>query len=557
MQTFVQSAYYRVIVYILLGAVRTTRTVRRLSWVTAVLACLVSAGMSEISSAASGDLVSPPNIVIILADDLGYGDVNFEIPGQKEFSNPHINTPHLAALASQSLVFRHHYAAAPVCSPSRAGLLTGRTPTRCNIDLYINDLRDNDRRFLAGGETTIAEIAKQAGYQTVVFGKWHLNGADWEVADSWTGWTGSFPKQQGFDFGWVTKENPHFTRQLQVNTQKHPGDIFTVDGEPLCPMKGYTSDLVTDAAIGWLRDRPDKSKPFLMYLPYDAVHIRISSADRFEAMYDTGDVNRDAYYANVSHLDDAIGRLVGMIDSLEIAESTIIFFSSDNGPDVLNKWHGTSMCMGTSFPLYGHKYQLHEGGIRVPGLVRWPGVIRAGISDEPNSTLDLLPTICQLTQQALPEGREIDGTSLLPHLLHNERIKRTKPLYWQFEHPIEYATNGEGYLRKMNGRQRLPRPGANVAIRRGKYVLRGVSEQEYAPPTRFQLFDVTTDPEALHDISGENPRIVEHLREQLLSMHGSVDRDRRATVRFIESRGAQRIFSPSAGDDDRLPAPNR
>ena len=518
------------------------------------MAWIVSAFANSVVSAhalaAASEVDSFPNIVIILADDLGYGDVNFKIPGIKEFANPNIETPYLASLANQSLVLRHHYAAAPVCSPSRAGLLTGRTPTRCNIDLYINDLRDNDRRFLAGSEITVAEIAKQAGYQTVVFGKWHLNGADWDVADNWTGWTGSFPKQQGFDFGWVSKENPHFTRELQVNTQKHPGDIFSVDGTPMGPIKGYTSDLVTDAAIGWLHNVWEDDKPFLMYLPYDAVHIRISSADRFEAMYNTGDVNRDAYYANVSHLDDAIGRLVKAIDSLEISESTIIFFSSDNGPDVLNKWHGTSMCMGTSFPLYGHKYQLHEGGLRVPGLVRWPGTILPRVSDEPNSTLDLLPTVCELTQQVVPHDREIDGTSLLPHFLHNEKLTRSKPLYWQFEHPLEYATIGEGYHRKMDGRQRLPHKGANVAFRRERYILRGSSDRAYAPPNRFQLFDIATDPEALRDISGRHPELIDRLRKELLSMHASANSDRLATIRFIESKGVRPVFRPSSPADE-------
>ena len=163
-----------------------------LIWKTIVASWQVFAAVGIAVSAdavtCASEVETRPNIVILLADDLGYGDVNLELPGLKEFANPHIKTPHLASLAEESLVFRHHYAAAPVCSPSRAGLLTGRTPTRCNIDLYINDRRDNDRRFLAGEEITVAEIAKQAGYQTVVFGKWHLNGADWETAENWNGW---------------------------------------------------------------------------------------------------------------------------------------------------------------------------------------------------------------------------------------------------------------------------------------------------------------------------------------------------------------------------------
>jgi arylsulfatase A len=478
-----------------------------------------------------------PNIIYILVDDLGYGDVNFGLDNAGVFANPNVKTPCLAKLAKESVVLRHHYASSPVCSPSRAGLLTGRTPTRCNINQYINDTRENEKFFLRGYEITIAEILKSVGYETAIFGKWHLNGADWEEAESWSGWTGSFAKQQGFDHGIVCKEDPHFTRKLKVNTQKHPGDYFTVDGEPLGAIKGYSSDIISDRAITWLKEGRDSSRPVFMYLSYDAVHIRVGAADVYESLYDTGDARKDAYYANISHVDAAIGRVVEAIDGMGLKEDTIIFFSSDNGPDVLRCWDATYFCYGTSYPLSGQKYQLYEGGIRVPGLVRWPGKIRPGISDEPNSTLDVLPTLCDLAGAQPPSDRAIDGTSIAEHLLRGKSVDRKKALYWQYEYPREYEVMGDGYERRLNGEKRKSeRLRPHAAIRRGNYVLLGYHTERFELPEEYRLFDVVNDPEQKHDIRGRKPRKFEAMKQELAAIYRDVNAERRQTARAIEER---------------------
>ena len=478
-----------------------------------------------------------PNIIYILVDDLGYGDVNLELKQSGFFNNPHIQTPNLAKLARESLVFRHHYASSPVCSPSRAGLLTGRTPTRCNINQYINDKTENEKFFLHDREITIPELLKRKGYETAIFGKWHLNGADWEKREAWRGWTGSFPQQQGFDHGIVCKEDPHFTRRLNVNTQKHPGDYFTVKGEPVGAIKGYSSDILSDRAIDWLKRKRNASKPFFIYMSYDAVHIRVAAADRYEALYDTGDARKDAYYANITHVDAAIGRLLEGIKRLGLADGTIVFFSSDNGPDVLRCWDATYFCYGTSYPLRGQKYQLYEGGIRVPGMVRWPGKIRPGISDEPNATLDVLPTLCDLVNARLPEDRQIDGASLLDHLLSGKPVQREKPLYWQYEYPREYETAGEGYERRLNGQKTLSqklRP--HVAIRRGHYVLLGYHEKRFEWPVVFKLFNVVADPEQREDLSSREPQRFAAMKEECATMYRKVNRDRLKTQAMIKER---------------------
>jgi|GEM_PF-782361 len=477
-----------------------------------------------------------PNIIYILVDDLGYGDLNLKLPGLDRFNNPNLYTPHLAEIARKSLVFTNHYASAPVCSPSRAGLLTGRTPTRTNIGLYINDTKDDDKIFLRGQEYTIAELLRDNGYATAIFGKWHLNGADWQNPQSWKGWTGSFPAQQGFEYGMVSKENPHFTHQMKVNTQKDPGDFYGVDGKPLGPIKGYTSDIITARALEWISNRRDKEKPFFTYLSYDAVHIRVSAADKYVDLYNTGNPRMDAYYANISHLDAAIGKLVQTLADQGLAENTLILFSSDNGPDVLNAWDATYFCYGTSYPLNGEKYQLYEGGIRVPGLAYWPGTIRPGISDEPNSTLDVMPTLASLVGGTPPKNVQLDGECILPLLLNTSFMSRKQAMYWQFDLPRDYPnTIGTGYQRRIDGFVKgkstlLPR----VKIRKGNFTLYGLSEKPFSPPTNFKLFDLATDPTEQRELPAEHPAFAIMVKE-LLTKHKDVEQERQNTITWISA----------------------
>jgi len=479
-----------------------------------------------------------PNVIVILVDDLGYGDVNLGIEGIDAFQNPYIKTPNLAALAAEGLVLTHHYAAAPVCSPSRAGLLTGRTPARHNIHLYIRDLLDNERYFLHGEEVTIAETLKQAGYRTAVFGKWHLNGADWEDRESWTGWTGSYPKQQGFDQGIVSKENPHYTRELQVNTQQVPGDFFDLEGRPLGPLKGYTTDIITDRAIEWIGDGSASEQPFFLYLPYDAVHVRVAAPDRFLLMYDTGDPRKDMYFANVSHLDEAIGRLLLHLERASLADDTIVVFTSDNGPDVLNRWEATYFCYGVSYPLNGQKYQLFEGGIRVPGIVRWPGMIEPRVSHEPNSTLDLLPTFADIAEVGIPTDRTIDGASLKDLWLADSPVQRTQPLYWQYENHRTFQYVGEGYDRRFDNQlpELTPPDRPNTVIRDGDYVLRGFHSEQFSVPERFELYNIVEDPGEETELSATEPGRLREMKAALLAIYADVASDSSKTKQAITDR---------------------
>jgi arylsulfatase A len=484
-----------------------------------------------------------PNIIYILVDDFGYGDINLQLDTLDVFRNPHVKTPNLARLARQSLVFTHHYASAPVCSPSRAGLLTSRTPTRMNIMRWINDKGDNEKMLMSGQEITIAELLQANGYETAVFGKWHLNGADWTVKENWTGWTGSFPHQQGFDYAMVTKENPHETTRMDINTQQDPGDFYLdndeVHGKPLGKIKGFSGQIITDSAIHWVQNKRDAQKPYFLYLPYDAVHEQVESPVAYNNMYNTGNAYKDRYYANVTYLDAQIGRLLDFIYSIREEENTIIFFSSDNGPETLESYWLAIRSYGSSAPLFGQKKHLFEGGIRVPGMVRWPGQIVPGISDLPNSTLDVLPTLCEIVGTKPPQDRPIDGSSLLPHLLRNEDIRREKPLYWQTELDPIWMVEGVGYDRRFNGNRPVDIPTPRVSIRQGDYVLRGFAsnrEAAFARPDIFQLHDVVHDRMETVELSEFEPEIFESMKQELLEMWDDVNAEREQTQAAIESK---------------------
>lgn len=465
-----------------------------------------------------------PNIIYILVDDLGYGDVNFNIPELDRFNNPSIKTPNLEKLAKRGAVFTDHYSSSPVCSPSRAGLLTGRTPTRCNINRWIKDLNFDGEEFLKDEEITIAEICKEAGYETAIFGKWHLNCADWTNPENWKAEQGTFPNQQGFDAGIITKENPHLTCIMESNSQKNPGDFYTIDGNPLGTIKGYSSEIITDSALFWLKHHQPEN-PFFLYLPYDAVHERIYNPDKYDYLYNTGNPNKDVYYANVTYLDHQIGRLLDGIEKLGLLENSVLFFSSDNGPERL--YYHSYRSYGTSYPLHGQKRQLYEGGIRMPGIVCWPGKIEPRISNEPNSTLDVLPTICEILGVQPPADRSIDGTSILSHLLKNQSIQRNKPLYWQYEYPEDWVLIGEGYNKRYDGFQKLKNvPLPSVSIRSGNYVLRGLFNGRFVQPEKYVLYDVVNDPEETNELSTIKPEVFNRMKSELEKMYQNVNEER-------------------------------
>ena len=381
----------------------------------------------------------PPNILLIYTDDLGYGDI-------AAYGHPVVQTPSIDRLASEGLKLTSYYAPSPKCSPSRAGLLTGRTPARTGI---LDWIEAGAELQLSGAELTLAELLKTRGYQTFLSGKWHLNGGLEHEAHLQ-------PDDHGFD-RWLALHG------WPMPNQRNPVN-FHLDGEPLGEVHGFTAEIAVDRAIEFLEGR-DTGAPFFMYLAMIEPHSLIASPDDFNARYadytrgepdlfenpptkaDPAPTNLEArgpgeYWANISWMDHQIGRMLDWLDAAGLAESTLVIFTSDNGPvtDEWRVWWEINM-YGDSGGFRGRKGDLYEGGIRVPAVVRWPGRVAPGsTSDLPISGLDWLPTLGRLAGFEVPSDRVIDGENVSAALL-GEPFERTKPIYFEFPgfHGHRYA----------------------------------------------------------------------------------------------------------------------
>src|SRR5262245_19842772 len=255
--------------------------------------------------AAAGSCAERPNFLVILCDDLGYGDLGC-------YGHPQIKTPRIDKLATEGIRFTDCYAAAPVCSPSRAGLLTGRTPGRAGIYDWISN---NHQMHLGANEVTIAALLKQAGYATCQIGKWHLNGK-FNQPDQ------PQPGDHGFQHWMSTQNNAGPSHANPRN--------FVRNGTPLGDQQGYSCDLVTAEAIRWLGDLRDKGKPFFLYVCYHETHEPVASPPDLVAQYPEAKKPGEAeYYANVANVDRAVGRLLDKLADLKITDRTLVFFTSD------------------------------------------------------------------------------------------------------------------------------------------------------------------------------------------------------------------------------------
>jgi arylsulfatase A len=467
-------------------------TRRRLGTTAAILAFLLCEGFFQSSSHANDTLttVGRPNIVVILTDDQGYGDLGC-------YGHPHLHTPHLDRLAQQGLRLTACYAPAANCSPTRTGLLTGRTPARAGVYTAIPMLGP---MHLREGEITLAGLLRDAGYATAVTGKWHVNG-------HFNAPMHPQPDDHGFDHWFCTQNNA-------LPNHRNPYN-FVRNGIPVGPLEGYSADLVVAEAVRWLEELRDPEMPFFLCITFHEPHEPIRTADRYRALYDfPDDPSREAYYGNVSQLDAAFGELMGAMRRLGLTENTLVFFTSDNGP-ARTRYHRA----GSAGPLRGYKGQLWEGGIRVPGILYWPGRIRPGtVSDEPVTLLDVLPTLCELAGVALPEDRHLDGASFAA-LFDGQPIRRRQPLYWQFHSD----RGGSPQVALRDGDWKL------VAFLDRVPAWRGGSMEEddmdaikNAQPERFELYNLRRDIAETTDLSDAEPQRKQQLVEQLLRIYHEV-----------------------------------
>ena len=412
-----------------------------------------------------------PNLILFLADDLGYGDLAC-------FGHPVIKTPNLDAFAKQGVRLTHCYAASAVCSPSRSALLTGRTPHRNGVFTWIAEAAPVHLRT---SEITLPKLLKGAGYATCHSGKWHLNGLFNNPAQPQ-------PGDHGYDWWMATQNNAGPSHQNPSN--------FVRNGQPVGRLEGYSAPLVVSEAVTWLKEKRDPAKPFFLAVWTHEPHYPIKSDPKFKALYpDLADDVQREHHANVTQMDHAFGQLMKALDEQKLADSTFVFFTSDNGPE----GNGTTTPgRGSSGGLRGRKRDMHEGGIRVPGLARWPGKIPAGsVSEVPVIGSDVFPTMLGIAGVKPPAGRVLDGVDVLPALTGKAtKLERPQPLYWR----LHMA------------------PNAKIAMRVDDWKILANAEL-----TEFELYNLKTDAAEANDLKEKEPQRFAALREQLVKHNAAVD----------------------------------
>ena len=347
-----------------------------------------------------------PNIILILADDMGYGDAGC-------YGGKHLQTPAIDTLADRGLRFTDFHSNAPVCSPTRAALLTGCYQQRCGIEGVIS-AKNHRKKGLSLENVTFADLLKTADYRTAVFGKWHL------------GYEPRFnPRYQGFDefVGFVSGNIDYHSHIDQAGVEDWWQDV------ELIPEEGYSTDLVTSHGLSFIQRHKDK--PFCLYLAHECPHYPYQGpndpADRTvgkpEPILGRRKDRTAAYKEMMESMDTSIDRIVRKINSLGLEKETFIFFCSDNGPTG----------PGSNGPLKGKKGSLWEGGHRVPGIAYWPSKIRPGtVTNETALTMDLLPTLASLAGLSPPTTLKLDGVDLLP-LMVGEQPLSERSLFWRFK----------------------------------------------------------------------------------------------------------------------------
>ena len=449
-----------------------------------------------------------PNLLVILCDDLGWGDLAC-------FGHPHIQTPNLDRLASQGIRLTSFYSAAPVCSPSRVGLLTGRNPNRAGIYDWIpaasqTNIASKESRNLVHmrqSEVTLPRLLKQAGYATAMAGKWHCNSL-------FNSKQQPQPNDAGFDHWFATQNNAGPSHRNPTN--------FVRNGQNVGKLDGYSCQAVASEAIDWLsnNEKSNASTPFFLYIAFHEPHEPIASPPDLVAKYRTVARNDDEaeFFANVENMDASVGRLLIHLDTLGLAKNTFIVFSSDNGPETLNRYLSGNRSYGRPGPLRGMKLWTTDGGFRVAGIMRWPEKLSASqIIDEPVSSLDLLPTFCKLAGAAVPANLMLDGIDLNP-LFKGNRLERTQPLFWFY-----YNSLNEQCAAMRDGQWKLLAKFENGQLPKLTNITESTIEQvRNAKLTDFELYDLSQDIGEATDLSQRQPDQLNMLATKMEALYRDV-----------------------------------
>ncbi|MHC4994721.1 MAG: sulfatase [Planctomycetota bacterium] len=421
-----------------------------------------------------------PNFLVIYFDDTGWTD--FSCYGGV------VPTPHIDGLAKDGMRFTDFYSPAPNCSPSRVGLLTGRTPSRVGMYSYIPP---NHVMHLPDDEVTVAELLQGAGYATGTFGKWHLS-------QLMTGQPQ--PDDQGFDY-YLSTDN---------NAAKADPDNFVRNGEPAGKIKGSACHIVVDEANAWIEKNSDQ--PFFAYVAFHETHSPIGAPDELVKHWQKIEPNkkRAAYLAMVANADLAVGRLLKKIDELGLRDNTFVLLASDNGPT-------SPLSRG---PLREKKSFVYEGGIRVPGIVRWPGRVQPGtVSDEPAGLIDFLPTVCSITGIAPPANRAIDGADMTPAFTGRPIVRRT-PLFWFFYRNVPAAAMRVGDWVVLADLDRDSNEKfSHAMVRIDMTTIKGSGLKD------FELYHLKNDLGQEQDLAKLEPERLRSMSAQLVGLHRQVIND--------------------------------
>ena len=462
-------------------------------------ACLASAGLVRGEPPAR----PRPNIIVLLCDDLGYGDLGC-------YGHPVIKSPVLDQFAREGVRFTAFYAAAPNCSPSRAGLLTGRTPYRMGMYDVIG--KPGCQLSFPDSESTIAEVLGAAGYDTCHFGKWHLD-----------------------------------SRSAGSDNKTKPSDVVRHGFKRSYPDTGSATDTVRTFQR-WASEHQSAEQPFFAYIGLHETHepVELWSPQSYRRLYrkmsdvpvPDGSVprnnakpqDRPVYYGCVSQLDAAFGNLLEFLEKSGLRENTAILFTSDNGPD-----DRCPHSFGSPGPFRGTKGRVYEGGIRVPALLQWPGKLPAGmVCDEPVHGVDVLPTLCALAGVPLPQDHVLDGVDFTP-ALEGQPLKRTEPLYWGMwdaRGGVQYAIR-DGDWKLLAGAEPL-KPEVKIIdhIKNGKIV-------------RYELYNLRTDPGETRDLSETEPEALKRMIDRFTPLHAQILAEG-PRVDLEEKRGKARWAWPEA-----------
>ena len=447
-------------------------------------------------TAENGDEPARPNIIFVMTDDQGYGDVGY-------MGNPDLITPNIDAMAENGLRFDRYYTASPVCSPTRASVLTGRHPNRTGTFTWGHALRPE--------ELTVATLLKGAGYRTGFFGKWHVGSVREGQPTS--------PGEHGFD-EWYAAPNFY----LNDPWMSHNGTPVQLIGE--------SSVVTAEVALEFIEQAAGDGEPFMAFVWTGAPHVPHEASDELKALYPDLPENLQNYYGEISGIDRAVGMLRDGVRELGIEEETVLWFTSDNGGRLPESYLRE---------LRGEKSELWEGGIRVPSVVEWPGTIEQRISQQPAGSVDLFPTFLELAGVEMDQGRPLDGVSLVS-LMRDEAAERNAPLgFWHYgpvvggqlmrsdEIVLDLQKFLDGELEEENlieGRMNPPGQtyegleelGGPIAWIDGEWKLHRLESGEY------ELYHVANDPGEEQNVLDEYPDRVASMKTDLQEWLDSVIR---------------------------------